>query len=251
MSSVFLDYAKYYDLMYRDKDYQSESEFIISQIKKYAPNARNLLNLGCGTGKHDELLAQAGYEVTGVDLSSQMIAIAKKNNKSPKCTYVHGDARNLSLEKKFDVVLSLFHVLSYQTSNEDVLNFMRSAYKNLNDGGICIMDYWYGPAVLNLKPEKRKKTFDSEDMSVIRHSETDMNYVANVATVNFAINIQDKKNKTSHDLLDKHPMRYFFSPELLLFADISKLKQIHHAEWMKPETFPSETSWAAYSIFRK
>ncbi len=66
MTKVFENYSQYYDLLYQDKDYIAESEFIHSLIQKFANNAKTVLDLGCGTGRHDILLSQQGYDVTGV-----------------------------------------------------------------------------------------------------------------------------------------------------------------------------------------
>lgn len=251
MSGVFLDYANYYDALYSDKDYQSEIEFIHSQITKFHPNAKKILDIGCGTGRHDLLLAKKGYEITGIDSSEQMIQIAKQKNLSKDCNFSLGDGRVLKLNEKFDVVISLFHVLSYQTSNDDLLNFLETATSHLNDGGICILDYWYGPAVLNIKPEKRTKTFQTNSISITRHANTTIDYISNVASVVFDIDVKDLNNQTYHKMHEIHPMRYLFSPEISLFAKIVGLKELHQAEWMKHDTKPSENSWAAYSVLKK
>lgn len=249
MSHVFLNYSKYYDLLYKDKNYQSEVEFIISLIKKYHPEAKSILNLGCGTGEHDQFLAKAGYSVTGVDLSKDMLTIAK--GKNPNNEYHLGDARNISIDKKFDVVVSLFHVLSYQTSNNDVYDFIGTISKHLKQDGIAIFDYWYGPAVLNLRPEKRTKKFESNELLITRHANTDMDYLNNIATVNFDIKVQNKSDNTTIQMHEKHPMRYFFSPELELFFSKYHFEQLAHLAWPSLDALPSEYSWASYSVIKK
>lgn len=249
MSNVFLDYSKYYDLLYKDKDYKSEVEFLITQIKKYNPKAKTILNLGCGTGQHDFYLRQSGYDVTGVDLSNDMLEIAKIKN--PDCRYYHGDARSISINTKYDIVLSLFHVLSYQTSNSDVNLFFNTVSNQLNPNGVAIFDYWYGPAVLNLRPEKRTKFFESNELSITRVANTDIDYLSNVAYVNFNISVLNKFTKDSIQLNEKHPMRFFFTPELDLFLTLHKFKNLGHYAWPSSSSLPSETSWAAYSVISK
>jgi ubiquinone/menaquinone biosynthesis C-methylase UbiE len=54
MGKVFNAYARYYDLLYNDKAYHSESAYIHSIIKQYVPNAKSVLELGSGTGAHAE-----------------------------------------------------------------------------------------------------------------------------------------------------------------------------------------------------
>jgi len=68
-STVFSDYARYYDLLYHDKDYASDAEYVAGLIHKFHPAASSILELGSGTGKHALLLARKGFEVHGVELS--------------------------------------------------------------------------------------------------------------------------------------------------------------------------------------
>ena len=69
MENVFAKYSEYYDLIYTDKDYQKEVDYIDQLIQKYHPKAKTILDLGCGTGVHANLLAAKGYRVMGIDLS--------------------------------------------------------------------------------------------------------------------------------------------------------------------------------------
>ena len=69
-------YSCYYNLLYKDKDYAGEAEYIHRLVNAHHPHAKTLLDLGCGTGKPALLLAQAGYRVTGVDRSEEMLAAA-------------------------------------------------------------------------------------------------------------------------------------------------------------------------------
>jgi hypothetical protein len=74
--SVFGNYARYYDLLNKDKDYEKEADYVHGLIQRYAPGSKTILDLGCGTGRHDFLLAEKGYSVTGIDMSEQMLSIA-------------------------------------------------------------------------------------------------------------------------------------------------------------------------------
>ena len=60
-----------------------------------------------------------------------------------------GDITNVNLNKEFDNIISLFHVVSYLTSNYDIKNLFLNANKHLKKGGLFIFDIWYSPAVLN------------------------------------------------------------------------------------------------------
>ncbi|MEK6624727.1 MAG: class I SAM-dependent methyltransferase, partial [Bdellovibrionota bacterium] len=171
MSTNFLDYAKFYNLLY--KDYIGECKFIHELILKYHPNAKTILDVGCGTGMHANILKRDyGYEVTGVDLSHYMISIAKSNYAG--ISFSEGNARTFRLHQKFDVITSLFHVLSYQNTNEEVGSYFDNIKAHLKSTGIFIFDYWYGPAVLNLKPEARIKEMHDDHYKITRFASTNM-----------------------------------------------------------------------------
>ena len=135
--NIYTSYPKYYNLLYADKNYKSEVEYVNSLIKQYSTDCKSILDLGCGTGKHDFLFAEKGYKVTGVDISKKMIAIANENKSKSKydINFHVADIRNFKLKKKFDIVISLFHVASYQTSNLDIIKYINTAYKHLEGGG--------------------------------------------------------------------------------------------------------------------
>ena len=88
----FQDYANYYNLLYKDKDYKAEADYIHSLIQQSAPQSKSLIDLGCGTGNHAFEFEKLGYEVTGVDLSTQMVAIANINKEKNNSTISFGEA---------------------------------------------------------------------------------------------------------------------------------------------------------------
>ncbi len=249
MSNVFLDYSKYYDLLNQGKNYKDECGFVKALIEAYCPKARSILNIGCGTGEHDRYFKEMGYAVEGIDLSEEMLNIARRKN--PEIIYTNADARSFSVEKKFDVIVSLFHVLSYQNSNQDVLDYLTRIEEHLAPNGIAIFDYWYGPAVLNLKPENRTRSFDSEQLAIQRHAKTELNYVQNIATVHFDISVTDKTSSQIVNMSEEHPMRFFFTPELHLMCQISGLAILAEREWLSLTALPSQTSWSAFSVVTK
>ena len=105
--SVFGGYARYYDLFYRDKDYGAESRFVAQRLQQYAPAARELLELGCGSGSHALELARMGYSITGVDRSEEMLRaaqrrIAASGDAGTRVRVAAGDARHCRLGQRYD-----------------------------------------------------------------------------------------------------------------------------------------------------
>lgn len=246
-SPVFQEYSKYYNLLYKDKDYKAESEYIDSLIKKYSISPlHSIMNLGCGTGKHDWFLSQKGYEMTGVDMSSQMLDIARKGE-IPNSTFIEGDIRTIRLDKKFDVILSLFHVMSYQSTDKDVYDALHAVKHHLKKGGLFIFDFWYGPAVINEKPGKRIKEVENAELKVIRNTTPIMHPEQNIVDVQFDVQIIDKKHQKEFQTKESHRMRYFFLPELREMLKSLEFSILAEEEWMTGSPL-SENTWNACLI---
>ncbi len=250
-NKIFDSYAKYYDLIYKDKDYVSEVDYVESLIKKFGGKCKSILDLGSGTGRHAFLLAGKGYDVTGVELSEEMYnaAVSKKGNSKDKIVpeFLHGDLNKVKTGRKYDVILMLFHVMSYQTSNEDVKRALSSVREHLEAGGIFIFDFWYGPAVLIQKPERRSRIFEDEDFEVARRAIPDIRYNENTVEVNYDISVRSKKFGNSEDFSERHSMRYFFLPEIENLLDAAGMTLTHSEEWMTGNTL-SEKSWSALCV---
>ena len=167
---VFQDYAYYYNAFYQDKDYKGETAQVDALLKKYGKNISMILNFGCGTGRHDLELTKLGYQCTGIDQSQLMIDVAKKNaeEENAEISLLVSDIRKLESSKKYDAVISLFHVMSYQTKNEDILAAFQSARNALTSGGLFLFDVWYGPGVLTDRPSVRVKEIEDEKNRLVR-----------------------------------------------------------------------------------
>lgn len=244
-------YSESYDLLYNEKDYSSEVQYIVELIAKYHPKAKSILDLGCGSGSHDILLAERGFDVTGIDFSSEMIKIANnKKGKSTSLSFVKGDIRSILLKRKFDIVISLFHVFSYLTSNEDIVNTLKNANTHLNKNGLLIFDYWYGPGVLTQQPSVKVKKISNNVISMTRISTPELLENANKVDVNFNMIIKDKKTGKHHEFFEKHSMRYYFIPELEYLLSIMGFDPIDTLEYLKKHR-PSTKSWNAITVSKK
>lgn len=248
---VFDSYAKYYDLLYADKDYKSEVNYIEKIFFHSGKKNGKILNLGCGTGRHDFIFAEDGYDVTGIEISNEMLRIAKKNltgsGYKSKIKFQKGDLKKISLGKKFDIVLALFHVMSYQTSTEDIKSSLRNVKQHLKKDGIFVFDFWYGPAVLSDRPEIRTKKFYDSNMIVQRKAIPVLKVNENLVDVNYSISIRYKKSGNEKNIKEKHTMRYLFLPEIEYLLNDAGLKLKSCKEWMTGKVL-SEKSWSALAI---
>ena len=252
---VFNTYANYYDLLYKDKDYIAESEYVGSIIKLNPAKAKSILELGCGTGAHAEHFARMGYTVHGVDMSKEMLDRAETRKAglptdiAAKLSFSLGDVRSVRTEKMYDVIVSLFHVMSYQTTNDDLCAMFKTASVHLSPGGYFLFDYWYGPAVLSQKPEVRVRRLEDENIKVTRIAEPILDSTKNTVEVNYDVQIQNKVSTEYTFVKESHKMRYLFQQEIEKYAEIDFNVKEHFA-WMK-STQPTINDWAALSVLEK
>lgn len=246
---TFRDYAYYYNAFYKDKDYERESKQIDYLIRKYSSNVHSIINYGCGTGKHDLELTKLGYICTGIDLSEIMIDIAKKNSQivNEKINFSVADIRTYMPQEKYDAVLSLFHVMSYQNRNEDVIAAFRSARKALEKGGLFLFDTWYGPGVLSDKPVVRAKEIEDEQYKLIRIARPIMHDEKNVVDVCYEVLVIDKKTNETKVIEEVHNMRYFFRPEIELFLQQTGFELVDSFDG-NTLSRTSFNSWTSYFI---
>jgi len=255
MSQVFDAYARYYDLLYRDKDYAGESEYIAAHIRKQAPQAKRILELGCGTGAHAEHLARMGYTVHGVDMSKAMLARAEARKATlppevaTRLSFSLGDVRTVRTGETYAAVISLFHVMSYQASNVDLVAAFETASVHLQQGGIFLFDFWYGPAVLLQKPEVRVKRLENDEIKVTRIAEPVMHVNENVVDVNYQVWIEDNESGAVEQVLETHKMRYLFLPEIKRLLDFHELVILEVSEWLTDNP-PGEKSWGVLAVTR-
>ncbi len=245
--NVFNAYADYYDLLYKDKDYSAEADYVDQLIKQRRPGAMSILNMGCGTGMHDFFFAEKGYHIIGVDRSEKNIKHARskchgKHSVPYSLDFRKGDIRYLKLNQAFDAVISLFHVMSYQTTNADLSAAFASARSHITDNGVFIFDCWYGPAVLSDPPCVRVKTVENNDIRITRIAEPEILSNDNIVNVNYRIIIKDKQTEKIKELKETHRMRYLFTPEIKEFLNRAGFVLVESAEWMTGKS-PGLDTW--------
>jgi SAM-dependent methyltransferase len=243
----FSDYSKYYDLLYRDKNYEDEASYIKTLLVRSGLPTGDILEYGCGTGKHGRLLSENGYMVHGIELSEEMLSRARQLQ-TEYFTCYQGDIRTIKMHRKYDAVLSLFHVMSYQVTNSSVQAVFDRAREHLEDKGVFIFDFWYTPAVLALKPAVRVKRMNDNFVRVTRIAEPIIYPNENRVDVKYSIYIEDVGSKNIRVLTENHPMRHFSIPELNLFAKNSGFKLLNAEEFFTGNE-PGESSWGVCLVY--
>ncbi len=134
--------AESYDRLTNDVDYKAVVDFYFRLIEAEKLKIRTAADLACGTGSVTALLAQRGLQVTGVDLSEDMLAQAeiKTRGISPRPVFFHQRLEELALPRGIDLAVCALDSLDYITEPESCAQALRRIYRALNPGGIFIFD---------------------------------------------------------------------------------------------------------------
>lgn len=254
MTSVFDEYSRYYDLLYRDKDYSGETDYLVGVLRRFHHAPRRVVELGSGTGRHGRLLAERGFQVTGVERSSTMLAAAATRSidipGGGRFSVHPGDARTVRLADRGDVVAALFHVASYQTENADLLALFDTAAAHLDPGGLFVFDVWYGPAVLSQGCQVRVRRMADDNFHVLRIAEPSLLTDRNCVSVKYSIQVRQLHSGDTREFEEQHVMRYLFDPEVELLGQLKGFRRVHSEEWMTAQS-PSPATWGVLHVLEK
>ena len=244
--SVFIKYANYYDLIYKDKDYLGEAIYLDKLLKKTRPKVKKILELGCGTGKHAQILQKYGYKITGIEQSPQMAKKAKKNLDK----FILGDIRNFKINEKFDAVLSLFHVISYITDTKELTALFSNVANHLNKKGLFIFDLWYSPCVNRHQPEIRIKKVKNNEIEIFRIAEPENISNLNQVKIKYSIFVKSLKTKKIDMFEEVHEMRHFSIPEIAALGEQNGFKLLFAEEFLTSQP-PSINSFGVCFVLEK
>jgi SAM-dependent methyltransferase len=178
-----------------------------------------------------------------------MVEVAK-GKEINKYHPVVGDICDYKFNQKFDAIVGLFHVLSYLTENDQLINCFKCSYDHLKPGGVFLFDVWYSPAVLTQVPEVRIKRLHDGELDVTRLAEPFTHFNKNVVDVNYEFLIRNKLTGSTDVFTEKHPMRYFSIPEIQFLATQAGFEFVKAEEFLTGN-LPSESTWGVCFALRK
>lgn len=135
-------FAYLYDELMKDAPYDQWVSFVMERLNEHDFKGKALLDLACGTGELSVRFASQGFAVTGVDLSPDMLSVAraKAEDQGLSISFFEQDMAELEGLGTFDVVGIFCDSLNYLRSEENVLNTFLGAAQSLNKGGILFFD---------------------------------------------------------------------------------------------------------------
>lgn len=136
---AYTSFAEVYDMFMDNVPYEEWSRYLTELLKEYRIEEGVVCELGCGTGKMTRLLADAGYDMIGVDMSEDMLAIASMENPQ-QILYLCQDMRELELYGTVAAVVSVCDSMNYLLEEEDLLEVFQRVNEYLEPGGVFLFD---------------------------------------------------------------------------------------------------------------
>ncbi|MFN0031796.1 MAG: SAM-dependent methyltransferase [Flavobacteriales bacterium] len=163
--------SPYYHMLYRHRD-EHEAALFLGKLMKHLQlqPGINLLDLGCGKGRHSLFLNSIGYRVTGVDLSKENIRHAQAfENESLR--FEIQDMRELKLSQRFECILNLFTSFGYFSEDADNLRVLHEVKNHLTEGGVFVIDYFNTNNIVKQGVCNFECTIDGVEFSIRKHIE--------------------------------------------------------------------------------
>lgn len=227
-------YAKYYDDIYTQKDYLSETQFIIKEVKQYFNDLSliDCLDYGCGTGNHSYMLSKNFNFTIGYDTSKQMVSISQKKYNLDFLNFTN-NKKDL-VNRKFNLVVSMFDVFSYISHSEikRTINFISNITTTKS---LIFLQFWDKKTVLKYPPKNYKKKLINSDKKIYRSCTSRLDTINNRVKINYNIHIEKKCYSEDHllylhesnDLIEQFKVKNFLQLES---KHLNNFKKDHYSK---------------------
>ena len=251
MTDVFGKFGQYYDLIYQDKDYARECDFVEQLLREHAPGKlRRILELGCGTGRHTITLADRGYAVTGIDLSPTVVDLARRRAHALGTEFLVMDMRALQFPERFDACICLFCGICYLTDDEDLRRTFGGVRASLRTGGLFVFDFWNGMAVAAQGPTVRvKEARDGEARRILRIAEPDVRWPDHVCRLRYHCLVVEDGTLVD-EFEEVHALRFFFPREMSHYLQESGFEVVQLRPFMGTGLAVSPEEWYLTAVAR-
>lgn len=216
-------FAEIYDVITRHKSYDEEIGKLVGLLQERGRLQRGgrLLDLGCGTGTHAIRLSEEGFDVTGLDLSAEMIAIAR--SKDSDVRFHCADIADFP-EEGFEAVVSLFNVINCLPSLEGLQRFLSEVRRRMVDGGYLLLEAWNAVAVMQEPPTRVERVYPFGEGEIRRTVTPRADFMNQRLVLTYDIEMDGGRSRSvEHPLVLFMPWEIRLALEAAGFADIEIL----------------------------
>ena len=215
---LYRELAKYYDKIYHWKDYKKESEKLIRLISKYKKSKGNtLLELGCGTAHHMKYFKK-NFKCVGIDINEHILKIARKKHKG--IIFKKADMIKLNLNRKFDIIISLFSSIGYVKTYSNLKKTIFNIADHLVKGGVVIIEPWFTKKTFK-SGSKHMTTYEDDKIAIARLNVSRIKGNLSKFDMHYLI---AEKNKDVKYFVDSHEMGLFDTNKTLKYIKDAGLK---------------------------
>ncbi|MDG5470877.1 class I SAM-dependent methyltransferase [Jeotgalibacillus sp. ET6] len=203
-------FAQIYDQLMSDMPYDQWTRFLLEKKDQFNIQGKRLLDVGCGTGEWTLQIAQLGFEVTGIDLSDSMLAVAshKAQQSGVEIALYQQDMAEAGGFEPFDIITIFCDSLNYLETEEQLKKTIQNMTSLLNDGGLLIFDV-HSPYKIQELFINQTFTYDDGEVAYIWNS-----------------------FEGEHPLSVEHELSFF------VLEDSSQDKYLRFDEFHKQRTYP-------------
>jgi SAM-dependent methyltransferase len=142
VAAIYGDFAYYYDRLMRDVDYSMWADYVTDIFERFKCRPGLAADLGCGTGSFCLEMAKRGYDMIGIDVSAEMLSIAKQKADSANAgiLFLNQDMASFELYGTVVAITCLMDSVNYITYKNDLKRLFRLVHNYLNPGGLFVFD---------------------------------------------------------------------------------------------------------------
>ena len=135
--------SPFYHKLYFERDEEEAKTFICELIEHLQPAAGSrMLDVACGRGRHSKILASLGFNITGIDISPDSIAYAKKTiGETDNLEFFIHDMRLPFWGNYFNYAFNFFTSFGYFKTRREHDDAIRTIARSLKPGGVFVIDY--------------------------------------------------------------------------------------------------------------
>ncbi len=218
--------AEFYDLMRQYRNYDLECSFADEIIHSRCPNAKDVLDIFCGTGEHAFRMAQRGYAMTGVDASQDMIAVAQAKNDTARVSvsYQCSDITDLEAAGQYDAAYCLGYTFLYMLSHTDVRSFFEIVHNALVPGGVFLVDFINGWSLMGGSGGD-KRFHQSEGVRILQLEQLEVRKQERLLHIDYCYLI-DRDDGHVKTVFSEEDLRIFFDDEVQSLLSASGFRNV-------------------------
>ena len=192
------DYLRVYPHR-NDEEARRQVDFLVDRLD--VPSSCEVLDLGCGDGRHSLELARRGFRVTGLDLSEELLERARRRtaDEGLDITFMRGDMRDPPADRAFDLVVNFFTSFGYFREDGENARVLEAISRALRPGGRFLMDYLNRAYVISTLVPSDRRTVEGMEVEQRRWITGDPSKAGGHVRINKQVRIREGGAERSYD----------------------------------------------------